>query len=99
MANYLKTEKRLTVLRLLCEGCSIRYVSRVTGVHKGTIGKLILGFGNACRTFLDEKLQGLKLRHVEVDEIWTFCGKKQGRLTTGAETVSGTVIDAAESVW
>ncbi len=30
---------------------------------------------------MDAQLRGLTLRHVEVDEIWTFVGKKQGRLT------------------
>lgn len=28
-----------------------------------------------------DELQGLTLDHLEVDEIWTFCGKKQARLT------------------
>jgi IS1 family transposase len=31
---------------------------------------------------MDAQLRNLTLRHVEVDEIWTFVGKKQGRLTT-----------------
>lgn len=30
---------------------------------------------------MDERLRGLTLGHVECDEIWTFCGKKQARLT------------------
>ncbi|MCY2994505.1 MAG: helix-turn-helix domain-containing protein [Planctomycetota bacterium] len=81
MANVLKTEKRLLVLRLLCEGSSIRSIARVTGVSKGTIIRYLQLFGNACKDFLDDRLQGLNLRHVEVDEVWTFCGKKQARLT------------------
>ena len=35
----------------------------------------------ACKRFMDAQLRGLTLRHVEVDEIWTFVAKKQGRLT------------------
>jgi IS1 family transposase len=27
-------------------------------------------------------MQSLKLDHIQVDEIWTYCGKKQSRLTT-----------------
>lgn len=38
-------------------------------------------FGDASRVFLDEELGGLTLRHVEVDEIWTFVQKKPSQLT------------------
>jgi len=60
----------------------MRSVSRVTGADKGTVARVILGFGEASRNFLDERLRNLTLRHVEVDEIWTFVQKKQARLTT-----------------
>jgi IS1 family transposase len=93
MCNKLKTDKKLTVLRLLCEGCSIRSVSRVTGIEKKTVGRLILGFGNACKTFLDETLKDLNLRHVEVDELWTFCGKKQARLTVEEKAARSDIGD------
>jgi IS1 family transposase len=43
--------------------------------------KLMVKFGAACKRFMDGQLRNLTLRHVEVDEIWTFVGKKQGRLT------------------
>lgn len=81
MANVLPREKQIQVLRLLVEGNSIRSVVRLTGVHKGTITKLIVRFGERCRDFLDRTQRGLELRHVEADEIWTFCRKKQGKLT------------------
>jgi IS1 family transposase len=38
-------------------------------------------FGGRCQAFMDRELRGLKLDHAEVDEVWTFCGKKQARLT------------------
>ena len=82
MANRLSHERRQTILRILCEGMSIRSASRVTGAHKGTVERLIVQFGEACRNFLDETLRGLTLQHCEVDEIWTFVAKKQARLTT-----------------
>ena len=81
MANVLPREKQLLVLRLLVEGNSIRSVERITGVRKRTITNLIVKFGEKCREFLDRNLRDLELRHVECDEIWTFCRKKQGRLT------------------
>jgi transposase-like protein len=81
MSNVLPHETRQLVLRLLCEGCSIRSTMRVTGVEKKTISRIILRFGKACKTFLDDRSQGLTLVHCEVDEIWSFAGKKQARLT------------------
>jgi hypothetical protein len=35
-------------------------------------------FGNACREWLDKQMQGLTIRHLELDRQWTYCGKKQG---------------------
>jgi IS1 family transposase len=81
MANMLKRERQMQVLHLLVEGSSIRSVERLTGVHRDTIMRLIVQFGNQCREFLDERMQGLTLRHIQCDEIWTFVAKKQARLT------------------
>ena len=72
----------MLILRLLCEGNSLRSTSRITGCHLRTITRLIRVFGHSCRNFLDDNLRDLSLRHVEVDEIWTFVQKKQSRLTT-----------------
>jgi hypothetical protein len=30
---------------------------------------------------MDEQMQGLTIRHLELDEQWTYCGKKQALLT------------------
>ena len=68
-------------LRLLTEGMSIRGTERTTGLHRDTICKLIVLFGDACRAFLDKRMRGLTLTHLQFDEQWTFVGKKQARLT------------------
>ena len=80
VANVLRREKQIEVLRLLVEGNSIRSTERLTGVHRDTIMRLVCRFGEACRSFLDEALGNLSLRHVQCDEIWTFVKKKQGHL-------------------
>lgn len=69
-------------LRLLVEGMSIRATERTTGIHRDTLCKLIVHFGDACRRFMDERMQGLTLNHLQFDEQWTYVGKKQSRLTT-----------------
>lgn len=69
------------VLNLLAEGASIRATERLTGVHRDTICRLVVRFGNDCKDFLDSRLRRLPLRHVELDEVWSFVRKKQSRLT------------------
>lgn len=81
MANVLRRDRQLAVLNLMAEGSSIRSAERITRIHRDTIMRLIVRFGNACRDFLDERMQGLTLNHLEIDEQWTYCGKKQARLT------------------
>ncbi len=93
MSNVMCHEKRKLILRLLCEGNSLRGTGRVTGTDKKTIGRLIRQFGVACQNFLDETLRGLDCPHVEVDEIWTFVGKKQKRLTTEQKALEGRIGD------
>jgi len=77
MANILKTEKKVTVISMLCEGASIRSIERVTGVQKKTIGRLALRIGEACAKIMDEKMRDLNCKQIEVDEIWGFIGAKQ----------------------
>ena len=70
------------ILQLLLEGSSIRSTERITGVHRDTICRLIVRFGDACRAFMDKRMRGLTLTHLQFDEQWTYVAKKQARLTT-----------------
>jgi IS1 family transposase len=82
MANVLPREKKLAALNHLVEGNTLRSTSRLTGVHRTAIQNLLVSFGSSCAEFMDCELRGLTLRHVEIDEIWTFVARKQARLTT-----------------
>ena len=82
--NRLSREKQLTVLKMLVEGCSLRTIARITGVHRTTTINLMLDVGERCREFLDRNMRNLRLDHIQCDEIWTYVLKKQGRLQ-GAE--------------
>src|SRR5688572_17369867 len=68
------------VLNLLVEGNSLRSIKRLTGVHRDTAMRLMVQVGDKCREFLDRRMRGLRLDHVQADEIWTFVQKKQGRV-------------------
>lgn len=81
MANRISPEKRRQIVELLVEGNSCRSVSRIVDVHMETVLKALNEVAEGCRALLDCRLRDLNLGHVQVDEIWTFCGKKQGKLT------------------
>ena len=70
--RVLSADKRRDVLHLLIEGNSIRSTERLTRVHRDTIMKLLVKAGDECGGLLHDRMRGLKLRHVQVDEIWTF---------------------------
>ena len=92
MANILPYEAQRLIVHMLAEGNSIRSTERVAGAHRDTIMRLLVRTGNGGRALLDERLRGLKLRHVQADEIWTFCKKRQGQLTP-EEAVNYTIGD------
>jgi IS1 family transposase len=82
MANVMSIEKRNTILRLLVEGNSVRSITRLMETNIRTVLRQLTWAGEHCKALSDERLTGLKLGHVECDEIWTFVQKKQARLTT-----------------
>lgn len=69
--------KRATVLRCLVEGNSILSTSRITGVAKNTIIKLLAETGEACSEFQDREMVDLPCSVIELDEIWSFVGCKE----------------------
>jgi hypothetical protein len=81
MANHLTGAKQVSVLHHLAEGNSIRATSRLCWVHRNTVMRHLIGFGESCQHFMDLSFANLHLSHLQIDEIWTFVGKKQGTLT------------------
>ncbi|MCA9230933.1 MAG: hypothetical protein KDA57_09795 [Planctomycetales bacterium] len=80
MARILAPEKQRMALQLLVEGSSLRSITRITGIHRTTVMNLLVRFGDACRQFMDEEILGLRLEHIQCEEIWTFVQKKQARV-------------------
>jgi IS1 family transposase len=80
MVNHLRTEKKLAVLGALVEGCSVRSTERLTGVHRDTIIKFLVRVGTGCAALLDTKMVNLGCERLELDELWSFVGKKQRRV-------------------
>jgi IS1 family transposase len=79
--NKLNNEKRVAVISALVEGCSVRATSRLTGVAKGTILRLLVEVGAACAEYQNAVLRNISAKRVQVDEIWSFVGCKQKNVT------------------
>src|ERR1700680_188565 len=75
--NYLSREKQIEVIAALCEGVGIRTASRLTGVNRGTVGSLALRVGLGCMELHDRLMVGIRTERLELDEAWSFVGKKQ----------------------
>jgi IS1 family transposase len=78
--NMLDRKTRAQILHLLCEGQSIRAVTRLTGCSKNTVAKLLVEAGHACAAYQDRVLRNLTCKRIQMDEIWSFVRVKQGNM-------------------
>jgi IS1 family transposase len=99
--SKLPTDKRVQILSMLCEGSSMRSISRVADVSINTVAKVLEDAGKVCMAFHDEKVVVVKAKRVQVDEIWSFTAAKQKNVAGMKNPVEGagdtwtwTAIDA-----
>ncbi len=99
--NKLAPEKRAQIIQLLCEGMSMRAITRATGVAKATVSKLLNDVGAACSAYHDEHVRKLRCKRIQVDEIWSFTYAKQKNVAKAkaapegaGDTWTWTAIDA-----
>lgn len=92
--NRTNPEQRARILQLLCEGMSIRAVTRVTGASKNTVVKLLNDAGAALGAYQDKAFRNLRCERVQVDEIWSFNYCKQKNVA-GADAAP----EGAGDVW
>jgi IS1 family transposase len=80
--NKLPLKTRALILRMLCEGQSMRATARLADVSFNTVAKLLADAGKVCSDLHDERVQGVKARRVQCDEIWSFTYAKQKNVPT-----------------
>jgi IS1 family transposase len=90
--NKLDRKTRSQILHLLCEGQSIRAVTRLTGCSKNTVAKLLVEAGHACAAYQDKALRNLPCKRVQMDEIWSFVYAKASNVG-GAKKAPATAGD------
>jgi IS1 family transposase len=79
--NKLSMAERVSIVRCLVDGCSMRATSRITGVARNTIDKLLVELGAACLDYQDRTLRNLPCKRIQVDECWAFCYAKAKNVT------------------
>ncbi len=73
----LAPEKRAQILTLLCEGMSMRAISRTVDVSINTVTKLLIDAGEAAIAFHDDAVRDVHAKRIQCDEIWSFNYAKQ----------------------
>lgn len=86
--NKLSIEKRAEVIKLLCEGTSIRGACRITGRPLNTVLKLVVDLGKVCLRYHEEITIHLTPRFLQCDEVWSFFGRRP-RYNTSSKTEDG----------
>lgn len=64
------------VVSMLVEGNSLRSITRMTGVHRTTVMKLLSDLGAACSNYQAKVFRNLPCKRIHCDEIWSFVGAK-----------------------
>jgi IS1 family transposase len=92
--NKLPLAKRTQILNMLCEGSSMRSISRVADVSINTVSKLLVEAGEACLAIHDDAVRNVKASRIQCDEIWSFCYAKDKNVATAKAAPDG-----AGDVW
>ena len=81
--NVLPREKQVQIIAALIEGCSIRSVERLYGVHRDTVMRLGVAIGERCAAMHDSMMRDLHVTMLEMDELWSFVSCKQKHAAEG----------------
>lgn len=87
--NKLTPEKRAQALQMMAEGISLRAMTRLTGISRTTLIKLLEDAGQAFSEYMDRTLVNLPCKRIQVDEVWAFCYAKQKNVATAKKAPPG----------
>lgn len=69
--------KAVDAVQHLAEGVGIRATARLTGVSRDTVQRLVKRVGAHAKATHDGQVQGLDVPEAQMDEMWSFVGKKR----------------------
>jgi len=87
--NKLLPAKRAQVLQMMTEGLSLRAITRLTGISRTTLIKLLEDAGKVFSEYQDRVLVNLPCKRIQVDEAWAFCYSKQKNVATAKAAPEG----------
>jgi IS1 family transposase len=87
--NKLSVAQRAQILAMLCEGASMRSISRLADVSINTVSKLLEDAGRFCAGFHDAKVRNVEAKRVQVDEIWSFTYAKAKNVESAKAAPAG----------
>jgi IS1 family transposase len=70
--NKLSLDRQAQIIKVLCEGNSIRSTARITDTAINTVVKLLRDVGAACLEYHDNVMRNLLCKKLQCDEIWSF---------------------------
>lgn len=86
--NKLTSEKRAMILAALTDGMSVSATSRICGVNRRTIMRLIADAGSLARDLHELHVTDLvAIDRLEFDEIWQFVGCKEKSKKRGKQGI------------
>jgi IS1 family transposase len=74
--NKLSLDRQAQIIKVLCEGNSIRSTARITETAVNTVVKLLREVGAACLDYQDRVMHNLLCKKLQCDEIWSFVYSK-----------------------
>ena len=87
--NKLSVKARAQMLNMLCEGASMRSVSRLADVSINTVAKLLIDAGTFSANFHDDNVRGVTAKRIQCDEIWSFTAAKQKNVAAMKTPIEG----------
>jgi IS1 family transposase len=74
--NKLSLARQAQIIKVLCEGNSLRSTARITDSSINTVVKLLKEVGAACLEYQDKVMKDLPCKKLQCDEIWSFVYSK-----------------------
>ena len=77
---------------MLCDGSSMRSLSRIVDVSINTVSKILVEAGEACLILHDETVHNVKAGRIQCNEIWSFRRAKQKNVASAKAAPEGAGI-------
>jgi IS1 family transposase len=87
--NRLTREQRAQAIQMMAEGVSLRAITRLSGISRTTLIKLLEDAGQAFSEYQDRTLVNLPCKRLQLDEAWAFCYAKQKNVPTAKAAPEG----------